>query len=68
MLENQGFMFAADAKSLVKFIDALADAAAEAIMPHFRASTTVSNKAAADFDPVTEGDRAAEGILPGRPQ
>ncbi len=56
-------MFAADAKSLAGFVNVLADAATEAIMPHFRASTAVSNKATSDFDPVTEGDRAAEAAM-----
>ncbi len=48
---------------LLPFLDHLADAASEAIMPHFRASGAVDNKAASGFDPVTAGDRAAEAAL-----
>ncbi|MEM7694786.1 MAG: inositol monophosphatase family protein [Pseudomonadota bacterium] len=39
---------------------ALADAAADAIRPHFRTLTSVDNKQASGFDPVTVADRAAE--------
>ena len=49
-----------DDESLTNFLDALADTAAKAIMPHFRASTEVTNKGAAHFDPVTAADRDAE--------
>jgi len=56
-------MTLSDDESLVKFLDALADAAAKAIMPHFRASTEVTNKAASHFDPVTAADREAEAAM-----
>ena len=53
----------------------LADAAWSAIRPHFRALSSVENKAGAgqSYDPVTEADRAAEKamrdiILRERPQ
>nr|WP_321360525.1 histidinol-phosphatase [uncultured Hyphomonas sp.] len=53
----------------------LADAAWSAIRPHFRALSSIDNKAAAgqSYDPVTEADRAAEKamrdiILRERPQ
>ncbi|HWJ73501.1 MAG TPA: histidinol-phosphatase [Kaistia sp.] len=49
--------------ALLPFLDRLADSATEAIMPHFRASGQVDNKAASGFDPVTAGDRAAEAAL-----
>lgn len=39
---------------------ALAEAAAEVILPHFRAHGGVDNKDARGFDPVTAADRAAE--------
>ncbi len=52
-----------DGKSLAQFLDVLADAASKAIMPHFRASTAVTNKAPAHFDPVTVADRDAEAAM-----
>lgn len=39
---------------------ALADTAGAAILPHFRKSVAVTNKAVKGFDPVTIADRAAE--------
>ncbi len=43
---------------------AMADAARAAIMPHFRALTSVENKQSdGDFDPVTEADKAAERAM-----
>jgi histidinol-phosphatase len=56
-------MALSDAESLAVFLDQLADAAAKVIMPHFRASTLVTNKAAAHFDPVTAADRDAEAAM-----
>lgn len=41
----------------------LADAAAEATLPRFRAGISVDNKATGAFDPVTEADRAAETAI-----
>lgn len=52
-----------DPETLAAFLDELADSAAKAIMPHFRASTEVTNKAAAHFDPVTAADRDAEAAM-----
>lgn len=49
--------------ALLPFLDRLADAAGESIMPHFRAAGRVDNKAATGFDPVTAGDRAAEAAM-----
>lgn len=44
--------------------NAMADAARAAIMPHFRALTTVENKLdSGAFDPVTIADRAAETAM-----
>jgi myo-inositol-1(or 4)-monophosphatase len=48
---------------LTAFLDELADAASEAIMPHFRAKTVVENKDGAGFDPVTVADRDAEAAM-----
>lgn len=46
------------------FLDALADAATKAIMPHFRAATAVEEKKEKGyFDPVTIADRAAEEAM-----
>jgi histidinol-phosphatase len=42
------------------FVDRLAEAAGETILPFFRTNLAVSHKGAAGFDPVTEADRAAE--------
>ncbi|AYD02170.1 histidinol-phosphatase [Neorhizobium sp. NCHU2750] len=45
------------------FFDALAQAAKEETLPRFRTGISVVNKAAGGFDPVTEGDRAAETAI-----
>lgn len=42
------------------FFDRLADAAAQEVMPLFRAGIAVDNKLAGAFDPVTAADRQAE--------
>ena len=45
------------------FLDTLADAAAKAIMPHFRALNNVENKEETGFDPVTIADKAGEAAM-----
>src|SRR2546427_9415402 len=46
------------------FVDQLADAAGEAILPFFRTSLAMEDKARqGSFDPVTAADRAAEGAM-----
>ena len=46
------------------FIEKLATAAGETILPFFRTSLGIENKKAGrDFDPVTEADRAAEAVM-----
>lgn len=45
------------------FFDRLADAASAETLPRFRAGIDVVNKQAKGFDPVTEGDRAAEAAI-----
>lgn len=45
------------------FFETLADAAAKETLPRFRVGANVVNKEAAGFDPVTEGDRAAETAI-----
>ncbi|MBN8996220.1 MAG: histidinol-phosphatase [Rhizobiales bacterium] len=52
-----------DFQALAGFLDRLADAATEAIMPHFRVATAVENKKQEAFDPVTEADRGAEAAM-----
>jgi histidinol phosphatase-like enzyme (inositol monophosphatase family) len=52
-----------DLQRLFAFADTLADAARAAILPYFRAQTTIENKGGALFDPVTEADRAAERAM-----
>ena len=48
---------------LMAFAERLADAARGQTLPRFRKSGAVENKAAKDFDPVTDADRAAERII-----
>ena len=43
-----------------KFFDRLAETAAKQTLPRFRAGGAIVNKEVGGFDPVTEGDRAAE--------
>ena len=45
------------------FFDRLADAARKETLPRFRVGADVVNKEAGGFDPVTEGDRAAEAAI-----
>ncbi len=52
-----------DLAELTRFLDTLADAAAKAIMPHFRAQVSVENKRKDGFDPVTTGDKAGEAAM-----
>jgi myo-inositol-1(or 4)-monophosphatase len=52
-----------DLEALTAFLDRLADAAAAAIMPHFRVATAVENKKDGAFDPVTIADRNAEAAM-----
>lgn len=50
-----------DAAQIIETANAMADAARQAILPLFRSRAIVTeNKRPADFDPVTEADRAAE--------
>jgi histidinol phosphatase-like enzyme (inositol monophosphatase family) len=46
-----------------EFFDRLADAAKAETLPRFRTGISVANKEASGFDPVTEGDRAAEAAI-----
>ena len=52
-----------DWQDLTDFALAMADAAAVAILPHFRVGATVDIKQDVVFDPVTEGDRAGERVM-----
>ncbi len=53
-----------DRGQLVAVADAMADAARQAILPHFRHHTlTADNKLTEGFDPVTIADRAAEEAM-----
>jgi myo-inositol-1(or 4)-monophosphatase len=45
------------------FVDRLADASGDTILPFFRTALTVENKKAGGFDPVTAADRAAENAM-----
>jgi myo-inositol-1(or 4)-monophosphatase len=53
----------AEAKTYLAFAGDLADAARVAIMPHFRAETTIEAKPGRAFDPVTAADKAAETAM-----
>ncbi|SMR70790.1 myo-inositol-1(or 4)-monophosphatase [Aliiroseovarius halocynthiae] len=49
---------------LIRVANVLADAARTAVLPHFRSDgLTADNKLDEGFDPVTEGDRAAEKAM-----
>ncbi len=48
---------------LSEFFARLADAAAAAVLPHFRTALAVESKGTAGFDPVTIADRAAERAM-----
>ncbi len=52
-----------DLSGLLQFVDELADAAADSIMPHFRAAPSVESKGTTGFDPVTIADRNAETAM-----
>ena len=52
-----------DLTPLVNFAQSLADIAAEASLPLFKAQTLVDNKLTEGFDPVTQADRAAEQAM-----
>jgi len=45
------------------FVDQLANASGETILPFFRTALAVDNKKAGGFDPVTAADRAAEQAM-----
>ena len=53
----------AEIKELTAFALQLAQASGEAILPHFRQNLAVDNKLGKGWDPVTEGDRAAERAI-----
>jgi myo-inositol-1(or 4)-monophosphatase len=48
---------------LLRFALTLSEAAGAAILPYFRSHGTVDIKQGADWDPVTEGDRAGERAI-----
>lgn len=53
-----------DAAQIIETAHEMADAARQAILPLFRsADLTTDNKRPADFDPVTQADRAAEAAM-----
>lgn len=47
----------------LRFLERLADAAAEETLKYFRSNMDVENKFSVGFDPVTEGDRRAEAAI-----
>jgi myo-inositol-1(or 4)-monophosphatase len=54
---------APDWDQLTRFAQALAIAAGEAILPHFRKNAPIDVKDHVSWDPVTEGDRAGERAI-----
>lgn len=53
----------AQTQTYLAFAGELADAARKAILPHFRAETTIEAKPGRAFDPVTAADKAAESVM-----
>jgi myo-inositol-1(or 4)-monophosphatase len=49
--------------NFASFVDALATASGDTILPFFRTALAVENKKAGGFDPVTAADRAAETAM-----
>lgn len=55
--------FSAEVEKLTQFALGLAEASAKIILPQFRKNISIDVKAAAEWDPVTEADRAAERVI-----
>jgi myo-inositol-1(or 4)-monophosphatase len=51
------------AVDFTSFVDQLATASGDTILPFFRTALAVENKKTAGFDPVTAADRAAENAM-----
>ena len=63
MSDNQ-ILTAAETKSIIDTANAMADAAREVILSHFRSNLLVSeNKSLHSFDPVTDADKDAEKVM-----
>lgn len=56
-------LIAPSSNEFAPFLETLADAAAEAIMPHFRKAFAIDNKWQTGFDPVTVADRNGETAM-----
>lgn len=52
-----------EVNELLSFAESLADAAADAIRPHFRTQMSIEDKGKLQFDPVTVADKAAERTM-----
>ncbi len=52
-----------DWQQLTRFALGLAEAAGQAILPHFRKNVPIDVKQHESWDPVTEGDRAGERVI-----
>ena len=52
-----------EAEKLLAFAQHLAEESGKAILPHFRQASPVDNKLVQGWDPVTEGDKAAERVI-----
>ena len=65
MSDNQS-LTAAETKNIIDTANAMADAAREVILSHFRSTSLVSeNKSLHSFDPVTDADKNAEKAMMG---
>ena len=63
MSDNQS-LTAAETKNIIDTANAMADAASEVILSHFRSNSLVSdNKSVHSFDPVTNADKDAEKVM-----
>ena len=65
MSDNQS-LTAAETKNIIDTANAMADAARDVILSHFRSNSLVSeNKSLHSFDPVTDADKDAEKVMIG---
>lgn len=55
--------YMSDKNSLFAFFEEIAETAAAATLPYFRANLVIDNKVVGGFDPVTEADKGAERAI-----
>ena len=65
-MSDKQSLTAAETKNIIDTANAMADAAREVILSHFRSNSLVSdNKSLHSFDPVTDADKDAEKVMIG---